>query len=220
LDALQEEVAAARQFASLWLVVADAVLENWARAGKLLKRWITERDRQDIEDAQGTLGAVAHALRTATTLDDLVERRAKLEVADAERTLARIGTERPGAGEEKTTRVILRKVQDLEAKGIEDVFLARARGPSDIQNPEQRLVHYTTLQRRWDSRVQWVALVVAVLTGLKTYYLDKPFGTLGDYVGLFVVALGTRAAADAISATLDWYGARAAPKPHDRSIAV
>jgi hypothetical protein len=41
-----------------------------------------------------------------------------------------------------------------------------------------------------------------VVTGLQSYYFGIPFGTLKDYAGLFVWAVGTQAAIEALSAML------------------
>ncbi len=45
--------------------------------------------------------------------------------------------------------------------------------------------------------------VIALLTGLSTYYIGKSFGTAGDYVTLFLWAAGTKAALDILAAALD-----------------
>jgi hypothetical protein len=44
---------------------------------------------------------------------------------------------------------------------------------------------------------------VALLTGLNAYYLGKPFGSLADYMGLFLWAAGTKASLDILSAVWD-----------------
>ena len=45
--------------------------------------------------------------------------------------------------------------------------------------------------------------VVALLTGLSANYLGKPFGSLADYVNLFLWAAGTKASLDILSAVWD-----------------
>jgi hypothetical protein len=47
------------------------------------------------------------------------------------------------------------------------------------------------------------AILIAVLTGMNVYYFGKPFGTLQDYVGLFLWAAGTKAALDILAAVAD-----------------
>ena len=47
------------------------------------------------------------------------------------------------------------------------------------------------------------AVTIALLTGLNSYYFSQPFGTLKDYVGLFLWAAGTKAALDILGMVLD-----------------
>jgi hypothetical protein len=49
-----------------------------------------------------------------------------------------------------------------------------------------------------------LAFIVAVLTGLDSFYLGRPFGTIKDYVGIVVWALGTKVTVDMVSAALGW----------------
>ena len=48
-----------------------------------------------------------------------------------------------------------------------------------------------------------IAVLIAILTGLNSYYFSQPFGTLKDYVGLFLWAAGTKATLDILGAVLD-----------------
>lgn len=57
--------------------------------------------------------------------------------------------------------------------------------------------------RRDDVLSFFFAVAIAVLTGLNTYYLALPFGSLKDYVGLFLWAAATKATLDILSAVLD-----------------
>lgn len=47
------------------------------------------------------------------------------------------------------------------------------------------------------------AWIIAIITGLNTYYFGKPFGTVGDYGLLFVWAAGTKATLDILTAVAD-----------------
>ena len=57
--------------------------------------------------------------------------------------------------------------------------------------------------RRGDLGSSIFAGLIALLTGLNTYYIGKAFGTIGDYVALFLWAAGTKAALDILAAALD-----------------
>jgi hypothetical protein len=48
-----------------------------------------------------------------------------------------------------------------------------------------------------------LAFAIALLTGLNANYLGKPFGTIQDYVTLFLWAAGTKVAIDLVSSVLD-----------------
>jgi hypothetical protein len=57
--------------------------------------------------------------------------------------------------------------------------------------------------RRGDTISLLFALAIAIVTGLNSYYLGQPFGSLKDYVGLFLWAAGTKATLDIIGLILD-----------------
>lgn len=57
--------------------------------------------------------------------------------------------------------------------------------------------------RRGDSLSLSFALAIAIVTGLNSYYLGQPFGTLKDYAGLFLWAAGTKATLDIVGLILD-----------------
>lgn len=50
-----------------------------------------------------------------------------------------------------------------------------------------------------------LAFTVALLTGLNENYLGKPFGTIQDYIVLFLWAVGTKATLDIVTSVLDRY---------------
>jgi hypothetical protein len=76
---------------------------------------------------------------------------------------------------------------------------------SDTRRAEmlQRAIHLG------DTGTAWLAFVIALLTGLSSNYLGKPFGTLQDYAALFVWAAGTKVALDILTAALDKFTSRA-----------
>jgi hypothetical protein len=48
-----------------------------------------------------------------------------------------------------------------------------------------------------------IAVVAALLTGLSQYYFDKPFGSLADYLKVFLWGIGSKMIVDAASLGLD-----------------
>lgn len=70
-------------------------------------------------------------------------------------------------------------------------------------NDDRRLDLLTVAIGYGDRGSAVLAFVVALLTGLSTYYFGKPFGTMQDYVGLFLWGAGTKATLDIITSVLD-----------------
>lgn len=67
---------------------------------------------------------------------------------------------------------------------------------------------YATAIRRWDMLIALLAFIIAVLTGLDKFYFGQPFGTLKDYVAIFLWAIGTKLTLDAISTAFGWLFSR------------
>jgi hypothetical protein len=70
-------------------------------------------------------------------------------------------------------------------------------------NDTRRADLLTRAIRFGDMGTGLLAFVIAVLTGMNSYYLSKPFGTLQDYMTLFVWAAGTKATLDILTSVLD-----------------
>jgi hypothetical protein len=70
---------------------------------------------------------------------------------------------------------------------------------SDIRRAEM----FTRSIHLGDTASLVVAFVIAILTGLSSNYLGKPFGTIQDYAALFLWAAGTKVALDILSSVLD-----------------
>lgn len=67
----------------------------------------------------------------------------------------------------------------------------------------RRAEMFTRSIRLGDTVSLIVAFVIAILTGLSSNYLGKPFGTIQDYAALFLWAAGTKVALDILSSALD-----------------
>ena len=66
---------------------------------------------------------------------------------------------------------------------------------------------------RSDFAVTSLAFVIALITGLNTYYFGKSFGNLADYATLFLWAAGTKATLDIVVAVTSALGHRIGPAP-------
>ncbi|MCA1565892.1 MAG: hypothetical protein LC803_09695 [Acidobacteria bacterium] len=91
-----------------------------------------------------------------------------------------------------------------EAAGDSDSYQAMKemlRAPAD---DAARQEFYVATRHRWDRALTLIALITALLTGLHTNYFGQPFGTLKDYVGLFLWGVGTKVIVDTASTALQW----------------
>jgi hypothetical protein len=82
---------------------------------------------------------------------------------------------------------------------------------SDINNlpanDDRRLAMLTKAISYGDWGSFILAFVIALLTGLNTNYLGKSFGTMQDYVVLFLWGAGTKATLDIFTSVLDRFSA-------------
>ena len=73
---------------------------------------------------------------------------------------------------------------------------------SQTVNSERAKILRDRIQRDYIWSFLFV-LFIATLTGLQNFYIGQPFGTLKDYIGLFLWAAGTKAAMDILGMVLD-----------------
>jgi hypothetical protein len=73
-------------------------------------------------------------------------------------------------------------------------------------DPSHRVAQLRAAIWRSDLATTVFAGTVGLLTGLNTFYIGKPFGSLGDYVSLFLWAAGTKAALDILLGVIDKFG--------------
>ena len=207
----EAELAPALAFAAGWLKMAERIVEasEWM-ATLEAQSAVGPAEKKDFEDARKNLGAAAQSLRRAQSPDDLETIRKQLEAL--EQTLGRIGSRPTGLRRDAAARLLrgfVRRTR-LEMAGTADDDLSAAEAAT--QDPLVRLESYRERQRRWDRAMGVIAFAIALLTALQKFYLDKPFGSLGDYINLLLVGLATRAAVEAVATALDWYQAASASR--------
>lgn len=96
-----------------------------------------------------------------------------------------------------TMNALMGSTQSLVSKAM--TMEAASVGPADDAKREE---FYAGAIRKWDRSLTGLAFIVAVLTGLNSFYLGRPFGTIKDYVGIVVWAVGTKVTVDIVSAAL------------------
>jgi hypothetical protein len=190
----------------------------------LAKRWASINERAKNATAElaslQTRGDLTHAQRDtlASVKDQLVAVWKRLWVAEAVGDLAAISSgdldsaevslDRIGSGIEERTpqRVFLLDRTHLFPPHELTSFSAFAPF-SDLRplpaNDDRRLALLTAAIGFGDLGSAVLAFVIALLTGLSTYYLGKPFGTLQDYVVLFLWGAATKATLDIVTSVLD-----------------
>jgi hypothetical protein len=202
------ELAAAAALARAWLVTASRIAAAAKYADEIDQDpAVPAVNKQQLPAARAALAGVGRSLTLAQDADDL--RAVKSALFDVDETLGALGTH-PRPPSRHFAEGILRTF------GIDPHTIAAANGvgvqarDSDAAVPEDpaaRLEFYRRRQQEWDSRIGWIAVGVAILTALQKYYLDKPFGSAGDYLNLVLIGLATRAAVDALGTAFDWYRA-------------
>jgi len=70
-------------------------------------------------------------------------------------------------------------------------------------DPARRVAQVRTAIWRSDWATTVFAGLIGLLTGLNTFYIAKPWGSLGDYLALFLWAAGTKAALDILLGVVD-----------------
>jgi hypothetical protein len=191
-----------------------SLTKRWASINLRAKNATAEltslQTRTDLNDAQrNTL---------ATVKDQLVAIWKHLWEAQAVGDLATVSS-----GDLDSAEISLARIgSGIEERAPQDVFsLNRAHLFAPLQltsfsafapfsdlnhlpaNDDRRLALLTTAIRYGDRGSAILAFVIALVTGLSTNYLGKPFGTLQDYVVLFLWGAGTKATLDIVTSVLD-----------------
>jgi hypothetical protein len=85
--------------------------------------------------------------------------------------------------------------------------IPKDRPPVRIKDEDKKRMLEKSILRS-DKGIAWLAFVLALLTGMNEFYFGKTFGTLQDYLTLFLWAAGTKVALDFLNALLDRFFSR------------
>jgi hypothetical protein len=181
-------------------VKAEATfLADWRKSGEELRLVVTRLDQVvPGEKKDGLSQAIEKAridLWSATSDSDLSE--AEKEIAGIAAEMATwLGSKSPDIRELTTIVGEEQTVADSTHDAVPDAV------PLD----KERKRFFGWLIEAGDGATFTIGAGLAVLTALNTYYIDKPFGTLHDYLSLFLTAAGTKAAVDVVAALVDRFG--------------
>jgi hypothetical protein len=198
--------------------VGRAVLfaQTWAAQARQVSLDTSWRDRlvDQVEnneplkiklgEASAELAMATHGLRSAGTAEDLTTHETAKHIITAEHALAEISDSlRRGVQAFDIQGNVMRwdRVESALIDPRTSIGIPKRPPPDDHAT---RLAYYRRKQTQWDWGMTAFAFLIALLTGLQKLYFDKPFGTLADYVALFLLALGTRAATETLSVALEW----------------
>lgn len=166
---------------------------------------LNEPQQKQLKGARALLDTVRDKLWTTTTIDELATLVGPdSDLESAHETLIQLSSEFKGTTAGSSMEILADLASPDSSSGF-DVSRALSElafsAPADDAGRER---FYAGAVQRWDLMLTLIAFLIAVLTGLHTYYLGQPFGTLKDYVGLFLWAVGTKVVVDTASTALQW----------------
>jgi hypothetical protein len=203
IEPLQKQVVDTTAFIAAWLHLNADAANATGTYNQLQKNLNLDQDQQDTLTTTGNqLAAVWVRLWKAQTRDDLEKINANGgDLDSAEISLATLQTAttrtlpKAAIGITSFTPSVMRKLRAAT------IFTpAIHRWPA---NDDRRFKMITQSIQRGDTLTTFLAFLIALLTGLNSNYLGKPFGSLQDYIVLFLWAAGTKASLDIVLAVVD-----------------
>jgi len=163
------------------------------------------QDQNDLKEVETHLALAWHRLWRATTADDI----AAISASGSDLESADIGMATVIARHPKPKTFGAESSKNLtyaERRG--NILFHLATGTSLLTepgvNPDQRRIRsLATALRLGDLASIVLALAIALVTGLNSFYLGKAFGTPQDYAALFLWAAGTKVGLDLVTAVTD-----------------
>jgi hypothetical protein len=203
IDPLRQKAADSVLLAKRWSSINLRAKDATTEATQLLARKdLTDAQRNILGSVRDQLVAVWKHLWGAQAVADLAAISSG-DLDSAEVSLARISD-----GIEKPAQAEIFSVSRAHLFPPQQLISFNAFAPSsDLNhlpaNDDRRLALLTAAIGYGDRGSAILAFVIALLTALSTYYLGKPFGTLQDYVALFLWGAGTKATLDIVTSVLD-----------------
>ena len=204
VNPLRKAVADATAFTQAWIGVND-------RATGITAEFVRLRGSDGLSAAQETILDTVHDqlvsawthLWDAQSSGDLGSIAATGgDLDSAEVSLMRIESareQRPVSSSATLDLLQLRAPQSIAAKSSAAIFDI-THLPANDDRRYDLLAKAITLG---DRGTAVLAFLIALLTGLNSYYFSKPFGTLQDYSTLVLWAVGTKASLDILTSVLD-----------------
>jgi len=203
IDPLRQQVADSLSLAKRWASINLRTKDATTELINLQSRTdLNDTQRNSLASVKDQLIAVWKHLWDAQAVGDLAAISSG-DLDSAEISLARIGSgieERAPQEVFSLSRAHLFPPHQLTSFNAFAPFSDLNHLPA---NDDRRLALLTAAIGYGDRGSAILAFAIALLTGLSTYYLGKPFGTLQDYVVLFLWGAGTKATLDIVTSVLD-----------------
>jgi hypothetical protein len=202
-----EAITETRDFAALWEDLIQELQADWDQLTQLKKHSAT-LDKQQMTEADDKLRDAANDLWKAKTSQDMEDRATKTDILEAETIMSALIPDDEAAVTPHRAIASLAPPGDARPRifghfaGKKSFIAERNLRDASTSDTDRRL-EYERRMHAWDFRLAILAFVIAVLAGLNTHYLNKPFGTISDYVTLLLYGVGVKATLDTIYAAID-----------------
>lgn len=204
---ISEAITKARDFAALWEDLIQELQTDWDQL-TILKNHAEPANKTKLDEAEAKLRDAANDLWKAKTAQDMEDRATKTDILEAETIMSAL------IPKDETPVTPHRTIASLALSGADRSRLYRSFAGERSFNAERNLwdasksdaerrLDYEKRMRDWDLCLAILAFLIAVLVGLNTHYLNKPFGTISDYVTVLLYGVGVKATLDTIYAAID-----------------
>jgi hypothetical protein len=174
-------------------------LADWRKAAEELRLVVTRLDQLVPGEKRERLSQAIAKARS-----DLCSAMSDADLSEAEKEIAGIAAEMATWLGSKSPDIKELTTMVSEGSTVADARHDAVQDAVPLDKERKRLFGW--LIEAGDGATFTIGAGLAVLTALNTYYIDKPFGTLHDYLSLFLTAAGTKAAVDVMAALVDRFG--------------
>lgn len=207
-----QEVDKATTLARSWGESSDRVEELLKLIANLERHpdAMEEDEKRQLRRAKRTVSEAHSELWRAEDADQLQSKAAIQDLDEAESILwglryvlpenLAVEGERAMAAERRPAPHRFGDVLLLNKAFVSDDEVVTRAGPPD---DAARARLYADAREKADGRLWWLALALALVTGLASLYIGKPFGTFWDYVNAAAWGASTVLAVSALSAALE-----------------
>jgi len=212
-EARKKKVIAATDLATWWGPMSDKVEKNLELVEELEKHRheMNPREKNKLSDAKGVVYGVHGDLWEAQNAEEFETRATNRDLEVAIDNLGQLRYCLPGSSPPEPMGFTLTETTlagsgfdrvEYLIRGVDtdrEVVFAEHEAPDDAARAES----FAKARDKADRRLWWLALGLALVTGIATLYIGQPFGTFWDYLNAIAWGVGTVLALTALSAALE-----------------